>query len=79
MMQPHKAFPSESDRAVLIVLASGKQMQINCSAKQYLDGLKAYVEGAMIQDAFPFLDAGEREFLMSGITPDEWDRMFGDE
>lgn len=32
-----------------------------------------------MQNIFPQLSAGEREFLMTGITPDEWDLMFPDE
>lgn len=32
--------------------------------------------GALVQDAFPELDADQREFLMSGATPKEWDDMF---
>lgn len=27
----------------------------------------------VVQVAFPELDSGQREFLMTGITPDEWD------
>ena len=30
----------------------------------------------LIQDAFPEMKAEDREFLMTGITPAEWDRMF---
>jgi hypothetical protein len=32
-----------------------------------------------VQDAFPQLDADQREFLISGITPEEWDATFGDD
>ncbi len=32
-----------------------------------------------IQDAFPELSADDREFLLTGITPEEWDRAFGGE
>ena len=32
--------------------------------------------GIHIQDAAPFLNPDEREFLMTGITPDLWDKMF---
>lgn len=35
--------------------------------------------GPLIQDAFPRLSAGEREFMMTGITPQEWINMFGEE
>ena len=30
-----------------------------------------------IQQAFPGLDAGQREFLISGTTPEEWTAAFG--
>ena len=32
----------------------------------------------LVQDAFPNLDIGQREFLISGITPDEWVETFGE-
>lgn len=39
-------------------------------------GLFAYRRGAYIQDAFPDLPAGDREFLLSGISPEAFDSMF---
>tara|TARA_R110002012_G_scaffold118979_1_gene267950 strand:- start:386 stop:556 length:171 start_codon:yes stop_codon:yes gene_type:complete len=42
------------------------------------DQFVAWEKGALIQDAFPNLTPDEREFLKTGITPDEWDAMFGD-
>lgn len=41
--------------------------------------LMAHNCGNLIQDAFPNLTPGEREFIMTGITPQEWDEMFHDE
>lgn len=35
--------------------------------------------GENIQDVFPNLTADEREFLISGCLPDEWDEMFDDD
>lgn len=35
---------------------------------------KAWKDGALIQHAFPMLDFNEREFIKTGITPDEWNR-----
>ena len=29
-----------------------------------------------IQDVFPHLSADQREFLISGVTPWEWDKLF---
>jgi len=34
------------------------------------------VKGMMVQDAFDFLTVDEREFIMSGMTADEWEKMF---
>lgn len=34
-------------------------------------------DGELVQRAFPYLSADEREMLISGICPDCWDRMFG--
>ena len=39
-------------------------------------GLKAHRNGAMIQDAFSFLNADEREFILTGTPPEVWDEMF---
>jgi len=35
--------------------------------------------GKLIQDVMPDLSDDHREFLMSGITPREWNDMFGEE
>ena len=33
----------------------------------------------LIQDAFPNLNVEQREFLLSGITPQEWNNTFGED
>ena len=38
--------------------------------------VQAYMDGALIQNAFPQLTAGEREFIKTGITEEAWDEMF---
>lgn len=39
--------------------------------------LDAFYNGSeLIQHAFPNLTADEREFILTGITPDEWNAMF---
>lgn len=42
-------------------------------------GLRAWEQGALIQDALPNVSVDHREFIMSGITPDVWERIFGRE
>jgi len=41
--------------------------------------LDAWLRGALIQDAFPQLSASAREFILTGMTDEEWDELFGDE
>ena len=38
--------------------------------------LDAWVDGELVQNAMPQLSAEEREFLMTGITPAEWNEAF---
>jgi len=35
--------------------------------------------GELIQRAFPQLSAEQREFILTGITPEEWKATFSDE
>jgi hypothetical protein len=42
-------------------------------------GEDAYASGAYIQDAFSFLTPEQREFLMTGITPEQWEALFTEE
>ncbi|HUW46113.1 MAG TPA: hypothetical protein VMW50_10020 [Dehalococcoidia bacterium] len=37
--------------------------------------VQAYQNGELIQRAFPHLSPGEREFIKTGITDEEWDTM----
>jgi hypothetical protein len=47
------------------------------SAVAFLTAYDNWRAGDLIQDAFSWLDDGEREFLMTGLTPSEWDKLFG--
>lgn len=38
--------------------------------------LDSWSAGKLIQDAMPNLSADDREFIMTGITPEEWEAMF---
>lgn len=40
--------------------------------------LNEWQSGVLIQDAMPNLTAGEREFIKTGITDEEWDNAFGE-
>lgn len=38
-----------------------------------------YNNHMLIQDAFPSLSPDEREFIKTGITPEEWNKLCGEE
>jgi len=40
--------------------------------------LDAWNSGVLIQNAMPNLSADDREFIKTGITPEEWEDLFGD-
>ena len=43
-----------------------------------LEQLDKWKAGMLIQDAMPNLSADQREFIMTGILPHEWERLFGE-
>lgn len=43
------------------------------------DQLDNWYRGALIQDAMPNLTAEQREFIKTGVTPEEWKETFGEE
>lgn len=53
----------------------GKAHEIEVNEIDYLD----WQDGELAQNAFPYLSADEREMLVSGICPDCWNGMFGQE
>jgi len=50
-------------------------MEINVTPEKLQQYMSSGSLG-LIQDFFPELTSDEREFLMTGVTPGEWDKMF---
>jgi hypothetical protein len=48
-------------------------MDINVTQEQ----IALWESGTLIQVAMPHISADEREFIMTGITPSEWEENFG--
>jgi len=70
-------YTSVTQAPCVVVLDNGKEMELNCSPQDFGRAYHAYHKNRMmIQDAFPFLTNEEREFLISGLTPEEWNRIF---
>ena len=49
-------------------------MEIDVTQEQ----LDLWNNGMLIQEAMPHLSSDEREFILSGYTPEDWDQMYGD-
>ena len=43
-----------------------------------MEDVASWQAGEYIQDAMPYLSAGERELLISGTCDDCWEKMFGE-
>lgn len=43
-----------------------------------VEDIWAWEDGELVQNAFPYLSADEREMLISGICPKCWEKMFGE-
>ena len=56
---------------------SGEWNTIDIPVSQWQ--IDAWESGTLIQDAMPNLSADQREFLKTGVTPDEWINTFGSE
>jgi len=70
----------ENKRTEVTDLPSGQTMVMNCTQEQIRNATVTLVrDDKLIQEAFPFLNPDEREFLLTGITPEQWDAIFGKE
>lgn len=60
---------------------SGKENTMNIEVTQYemIRIENRYHSKELIQNIVPNLTMEEREFLMTGITPEEWNNTFGEE
>ena len=54
-------------------------MELPITEQEYGNLYHSWKESrALVQEAFPMLNAGQREFIMTGITPEEWDAFHGE-
>ena len=56
---------------------SGKEntRDVDCTREQLAD----WQRGTLIQEAMPNVSADDREFIMTGITPEEWAETFSED
>ena len=48
-----------------------RELELNVTQEQ----IHRWRSGELIQNVFPDLSTDEREFLISGLLPDEWEQM----
>ncbi len=54
-------------------------MELPLTHREYDRALDKWEAGALIQVAFPTLNAEQREFIKTGITPEMWTKIFGED
>jgi hypothetical protein len=55
-------------------IVTGKIVTMTVPLKGYID---YYRNGKMIQDAFPDLPRVQREYMISGCSPEGWEKLYG--
>ena len=62
------------------ITQSTNSMNLDITQEEYNSFLsKKPTERDNIQDIFPNLTDDEREFLITGLTPEDWNNIFSDE
>ena len=65
------------------MLITRTSMRSNSVSTRDLSVTQSQIElweaGGLIQDVMPELSSEDREFIMTGITPEEWDSVFSEE
>jgi hypothetical protein len=77
--QPYTLVEVFSDTPQTEVRTGGKKMIMNHSIHLFNQGWYHWMNGELVQRAFPFLSNAEREFLITGLTPEEWDELMREE
>ncbi len=55
-----------------VVTGNQHTRELPITPEEYEECMHRYNRGMMVQDAFPMLSVDDREFLKTGITPEEW-------
>ena len=67
-------------QVAMVSMFTGKRnvMELPITQEEFQTGCNLRQQGELIQNAFPTLTPDQREFLLSGSTPEEWNAMFAD-
>jgi hypothetical protein len=53
-----------------------REMEIEVTETQMERFENRHITGELIQEIFPDLSASDREFILTGITDEEWNNLF---
>jgi len=67
---------SEVDDALMITFSGLSTGGREFSIVTRLDDAQRWVNGELIQNCFPYLNADQREILKTGIDSQSWEEMF---
>ena len=75
------ALPTTSGCDLTLTLLKGevRTRSLPITVPALTSGLFSYQQGKLIQNAFPDLSVSEREFLMTGMSDQEWTDLWGEE
>lgn len=61
-------------------MLTGKEntMNLPISEEEFNKCFNLFKEGEMINDAFPSLNEKERDFILTGMTEDEWNSVINE-
>lgn len=54
-------------------VVTGQEQRVTVKAQDLFE----YRQGGYVQDCFPYLTKGDREFLISGTSDEGWKQLFG--
>ena len=75
-VESNRHYPSKLKiTRVYEITGEKNSMILSCT----IDQINEWRDGALVQNAFPQLNPDEREFLITGMTPDIWEREMGEE
>lgn len=50
-------------------------MELPIEEEEYQQGMKMYQEGFLLKSIFPLLSDDQREFMVTGMTREEWEEL----
>ena len=70
--------PNQQKTCISLVGPGDKSIFVDATLEQVNQAWYNWMNGKFVQDAFPFMNVDQREFIMTGITSSEWEEIFAE-